>query len=127
MAGRFRYEWLRFSGTAERVAAAARFPRDSDWFSGHFPGNPIVPGVALIALAKEAVMAWERGEGRSVTITGIRRVRFRQPVKPDDEVELEAKRMSGREGPAYAFTISLRGEAVCSGVLRADIISGRSE
>lgn len=127
MTERFRYEWLRFSGTAERVAAAARFPRDSDWFSGHFPGNPIVPGVALIALAKEAVMAWERGEGRSATIPGIRRVRFRQPVKPDDEVELEAKRIFGREGPAYAFKISLRGEAVCSGILRADIIAGRSE
>jgi 3-hydroxyacyl-[acyl-carrier-protein] dehydratase len=120
---RFRYEWLQLSGTAERVAATARFPRDSDWFSGHFPGNPIVPGVALIALVEEAVIVRERGEGRSLAITGVRRVRFRLPVRPDDEVTLEATRMSGREGPAYAFTVCLTGEVACSGILTAEIIS----
>lgn len=118
MDAHFRYEWIRFSGTAERVEAAVRFPRDSDWFSGHFPGHPIVPGIALIAMVQDAVSTWERNQGRSVTIMGVRRVRFRLPVRPDDEVELEVKRSSGREEPSYAFTISLRGEAVCSGVLR---------
>jgi len=115
---RFRYEWVRFLGTAERVEAVVRFPRNSDWFSGHFPGRPIVPGIALIAMVREAVTTWERNQGRSVTIVGVRRVRFRLPVRPDDEVELEVKRSSGREGPSYAFTISRRGEAVCGGVLR---------
>ena len=127
MTGRFRHEWIRFSGTADRVEAAARFPLDSRWFSGHFPGHPIVPGIALLAMVREAVTTWERNRGRSVTIIGVRRVRFRLPVRPDNEVELEAKRISGREAPSYAFTISLAGESVCSGVLRVDIVSGRSE
>jgi 3-hydroxyacyl-[acyl-carrier-protein] dehydratase len=123
LTARFRHEWLQLSGAAERVAAEARFPSDSNWFSGHFPGNPIVPGVALIALVAEAVIVRERGEGRFLAITGIRRVRFRLPVKPDDTVILEATRMSGREGPTYAFTVSLAGEVACSGVLTAKIIS----
>ncbi|MCX5837809.1 MAG: MaoC/PaaZ C-terminal domain-containing protein [Deltaproteobacteria bacterium] len=122
MTARFRHEHLPLAGKAEHVAAAARFPGDSDWFSGHFPGNPIVPGVALIALVAEAVIERELGEGRSLAITGVRRVRFRLPVRPDDEVTLEATRMPGRQGPAYSFTVSLAGETVCSGLLTAAII-----
>jgi len=122
MSARFRYEYMPLSGTGERVVATARFPGDSDWFSGHFPGNPIVPGVALIALVAEAVIERERGEGRSLAITGVRRVRFRLPVSPEDEVTLEATRMPDRQGPAYSFTVCLAGEAVCSGVLTAAII-----
>ncbi|PIV05062.1 MAG: hypothetical protein COS57_07670 [Syntrophobacterales bacterium CG03_land_8_20_14_0_80_58_14] len=120
MTARFNHEWLRLSGKAERVVARARFPCDSYWFSGHFPGNPIVPGVALIALVEEAVGEQERSEGRSLTITGLRRVRFRLPVRPDDEVTLEAIRMPKKEGPAYVFNVYLAGESACSGVLTAE-------
>jgi 3-hydroxyacyl-[acyl-carrier-protein] dehydratase len=122
MTARFRHENLPLSGKAEHAAAAVRFPGDSDWFSGHFPGNPIVPGVALIALAAEAVIERERGEGRSLAITGVHRVRFRLLVRPDDEVTLETTRMPNPKGPAYAFTVSLAGETVCSGVLMAKIV-----
>lgn len=120
MSSRFNHEWLQLSGEAECVVASARFPRDSDWFSGHFPGNPIVPGVALIALVEEAVIARERSEGRSLAITGVRRVRFRLPVRPNDEVTLEAIRMPKKEGPAYVFNVYLAGESACSGVLTAE-------
>jgi 3-hydroxymyristoyl/3-hydroxydecanoyl-(acyl carrier protein) dehydratase len=122
MTARFCHENLPVSGKAERVVAAARFSGDSDWFSGHFPGNPIVPGVALIALAAESVIERERKEGRSVAITGVRKVRFRLPVKPDDEVTLEATRRPDPKGPAYAFTVYLAGETACSGVLTAEIV-----
>ena len=112
---------------AECIVAAARFPGDSDWFSGHFPDNPIVAGVALIALVEEAVIDRERGEGRSVAITGVRRVRFRLPVKPDDEVALEAIPASHPQGHSYTFTIRLAGETACSGILTAKIFPLRSD
>jgi 3-hydroxyacyl-[acyl-carrier-protein] dehydratase len=118
----FRHECLPSPETAGCVAAAVRFPGDSDWFSGHFPDNPIVPGVALIALAADAVIEREQGEGRSVAITGVRRVRFRLPVRPEDEVILEVTRMPDRQGPAYSFTLCVAGEAVCSGLLTAAIV-----
>ena len=120
MTSRFNHEWLRLSGEAERVVASARFPNDSVWFAGHFPDNPIVPWVALIALVVEAVSERERSEGRSLVITGVRLVRFRLPVRPDDEVTLEAIRMPKKEGPAYVFNIYLAGENACSGVLTAE-------
>jgi 3-hydroxyacyl-[acyl-carrier-protein] dehydratase len=120
MTSRFDHEWLRLSGEAERVVASARFPNDSAWFSGHFPDNPMVPGVALIALVVEAVRERERIEGRSLAITGVRRVRFRLPVRPGDEVTLEAIRMPKKDGPAYVFNVYLAGENVCSGVFTAE-------
>ena len=123
MTARFFHEHLPLSGKESgRVVAAARFPGDSDWFSGHFPGNPILPGVALIALVEEAVIERERGEGRSMAVTGVRRVRFRLPVRPDDEMTLEAMPMSHPKGPAYTFTIRLAGETACSGILTAEIV-----
>jgi 3-hydroxyacyl-[acyl-carrier-protein] dehydratase len=123
MSARFFHEHLPLTGKgAEQVVVAVRFPGDSDWFSGHFPGNPIVPGVALIALAAEAVVKRERGEGRSLAITGVRRVRFRLPVRPDDEVILEAVHMANPKGPSYAFTVRLAGETACSGIMTAEIV-----
>jgi 3-hydroxyacyl-[acyl-carrier-protein] dehydratase len=123
MAVGFYYECLPLPGMEGRAPAAVRFPYDSDWFSGHFLGNPIVPGVALIALAEEAVIERERAEGRSVAITAVRRVRFRLPVRPEDEVALEITRMPDRQGPAYSFTLSVAGEAVCSGLLMTAIVA----
>jgi len=121
----FDHERLPLSEAVERIVAAARFPEDSAWFSGHFPGNPIVPGVALIALVTEAVVEREWVAGRSLAITGVRRVRFRLPVRPGDEVTLEATPIPGAKEPAFAFTVSLAGEPACNGVLTARIIPAK--
>lgn len=79
-----------------------------------------MPGVALIALVAEAVSEKGRSEGRSLLITGVRRVRFRLPVRPSEEVTLEAVRMPKKEGTAYVFNVYLAGENVCGGVLMVD-------
>jgi 3-hydroxyacyl-[acyl-carrier-protein] dehydratase len=121
MIARFDHERLPLTAVAGRIVGAARFPADSAWFSGHFPGNPIVPGVALIALVADAVIEQEKIAGRSVAITGVRRVRFRLPVKPGDDVTLEATQVTGPKGPSFAFTVCLAGEPACNGVLAAEI------
>lgn len=122
----FDHERLPSSESMERIVAAARFPEESAWFSGHFPGNPIVPGVALIALVSEAVIEQERVAGRSLAITGVRRVRFRLPVGPGDKVTLEATAVPGGREPAFAFTVFLAGEPACNGVLTARIIPAKN-
>ena len=57
-------------------------------FDGHFPGNPIVPGVCLIAAARvfaEEVLA------RPLSITEIRQCRFRRPVQAGERAEVRLR------------------------------------
>ena len=108
------------SGSGVMIRALAQ--SGSPWFSGHFPGEPILPGIAILSMVKEAVLAEESRKGRRIRIHGINRVRFRLPVRPDDLLTL-AFSMSGQEGKlAYPFKVSMDGKAVCSGVISAGIL-----
>jgi len=123
----FRQELSQLAGTAERMTAAAAVPGGSAWYAGHFPGNPILPGIAILALVKEAIVTAELREGRHAVITGIGRVRFRLPVKPDDPMMLEITREKRRDGMAYLFSVNLAGEAACTGVFSARLAEGPGE
>ncbi|MDA8085636.1 MAG: 3-hydroxyacyl-ACP dehydratase FabZ [Nitrospiraceae bacterium] len=70
------------------------------FFSGHFPGNPIMPGVLIIeALAQTAgVLAFKSGmQGKAVYFMSIDKVKFRKPVVPGDQVHLEVKVLQHRD------------------------------
>jgi 3-hydroxyacyl-[acyl-carrier-protein] dehydratase len=107
------------SGTADQITASASVPGDSAWYDGHFPGHPLLPGIAILALVEEAILAAEIEEGRTMRITGVGRVRFRLPVRPDEELALKISRQEGRGGWTYLFTVSLAGEPACTGAFTA--------
>jgi 3-hydroxyacyl-[acyl-carrier-protein] dehydratase len=102
-----------------RAAAASGSP----WFSGHFPGDPILPGIAILAMVKEAILAEESAKGRMVRVEAVRRVRFRLPVKPDDTLTLSFSLSRQEENISYTFKVSLDEKAVCSGVIAASLLS----
>jgi len=62
------------------------------YFEGHFPGRPILPAVALLALVVDALA---RESGRSVPLRAIPFLRLRQPVGPGDRLSLAARRREG--------------------------------
>jgi 3-hydroxyacyl-[acyl-carrier-protein] dehydratase len=73
---------------------ARKTVRDEDC-AGHFPGNPIMPGVLMVeALAQAgavAVLAEEENRGKLALFAGIDDVRFKRVVRPGDELTLECE------------------------------------
>lgn len=69
--------------------------KGSEFFlQGHFPGNPIVPGVILCEILAQAACVLvhdEMPEGGLAVYTGMDRVRFRSPVRPQDTVEARCR------------------------------------
>ena len=60
---------------------------DEFFLKGHFPGNPIVPGVILLEILAQSactLMAGHLENGQLPVYTGLNNVKFRSPVKPGD-------------------------------------------
>jgi 3-hydroxyacyl-[acyl-carrier-protein] dehydratase len=80
----------------QRIVAIKNVTINEPFFVGHFPGQPIMPGVLIveaIAQAGGALMLTEV-EDRSeklMVFTGIERARFRRPVVPGDQLRIEVE------------------------------------
>ena len=63
------------------------------YFAGHFPGNPVMPGVLILeALAQTgamAILSLPENQGKTAYFAGIDKAKFKQMVRPGDTLELE--------------------------------------
>ena len=105
------------------ISAVVVAKTGSPWFDGHFPGQPILPGIALLAMAFEAAQEQEAREGNRIRLKAVKRVRFKKPVRPDEPFTVAVKREQKESGISYSFTILLGGEAGCTGILAVETIS----
>ena len=96
----------------ELAACRKTFSPDEPFFAGHFPDDPIVPGVILTeALAQTAGLAGG-GEGRAFRLTAIKSMKFPGAVRPQEEIALRAEKR-GAVGGLWQFEVSARvGERV---------------
>lgn len=64
-----------------------------DFFAGHFPGQPVMPGVltieALAQVGAVAILSKEEFKGKTAFFGGINKCKFRGMVKPGDKLKLE--------------------------------------
>lgn len=78
---------------------ATIFNRDDPMFAGHFPGNPLVPGVILAeALAQTAGIAAAVSDSEETKprflLSGIRAMKFFQAVRPEERIILRATKLA---------------------------------
>ncbi len=102
-----------------RWESTLRFDPSSEWFSGHFDECPLVPGVALLALAAELVKRQGDEQGRHLEVSGFSRVRFKQMVSPNEELNVSMAAMPSGPEAELDFHISCRGDTVAQGLLKA--------
>lgn len=91
------------------------------FFTGHFPGDPIMPGVLIVeALAQiGGILAYASdpfdASGSLMYFLGIDKTKFRHPVRPGDRLDLEVKALGH-----HSNVWKLRGEATVNGTLCAE-------
>ena len=76
---------------------------ESEWyFKGHFPGNPIMPGVliteSLAQAGAVAILSVPENKGKNALFGGINNMKFKKMVVPGDRLKLEVKIIK-RKGP----------------------------
>ena len=123
----------------DSIRASYRFRTDESFYKGHFPGNPVTPGVILIeAMAQTGVVALGiyllLKQGMTVSeVKGVTplfafadQVEFTGIVRPGEKVMLSGEKIYLRRGNLKARCSVARenGEVVCSGVLTGTGVTG---
>jgi 3-hydroxyacyl-[acyl-carrier-protein] dehydratase len=111
----------------DRIVAHKLVSRNEPHFEGHFPGNPVMPGVLIIeALAQAGAILAARATNfdprrQVIYFMGMEAVKFRRPVVPGDVLQLEVVPL--RKGGAVW---KMRGEAKVGGqvVAEAELLAG---
>ncbi len=95
---------------ATEITASVTTDGNSSWFSGHFPNNPILPGIAQLKMVAELIA---ESAGGNLRVTGLSRVKFRKIVRPGELLEIHVTNDNTEHH--YIFRITSGDEDVCSG------------
>ena len=98
---------------------------DEDYFKGHFPNNPVMPGVIILeALAQASgilgfkTMNKTPEEGSIYVFAGVDKVRFRKRVGPEDVIHLYSEVINEKKGIwKFETRAEVDGDLVCSATI----------
>ncbi len=92
-------------------ATVLRIAANHPSLPGHFPGQPIVPGVVLLDCVLQEAERWLQ---RSVRVVALPNAKFTAPLLPEQPAELQLK----LEADELRFTISRDGAPIAQGLFR---------
>ncbi len=104
----------------EKAVCIKNVSEDEYYFKGHFPGNPIMPGVLIVeSLAQAgavAILSKEENKGKNALFAGIDKMKFKRIVKPGDTLNLEVNIIK-QKGPIGVGEgkATVNGELACKG------------
>jgi len=112
----------------EKVVGIKNVTYNEPYFPGHFPGHPVMPGVLILeAMAQTGAVlildAIENNEEKVAYFMSIDGVKFRKPVLPGDQIQIEVDMVRFRMGSCkMAAKAFVSGELVCEAELMAAIV-----
>ncbi len=111
---------------SERAVGIKNVTINEPFFQGHFPGNPVMPGVLLIeCMAQVAGCLFFSADAdpaaKLMYLTGVDKARFRRPVLPGDQIVVTAEIVTVKSS-----LVKMKAEARVDGALcaEAEIMSG---
>ncbi len=104
----------------KRIVAIKNVTANEQFFQGHFPGAPVMPGVLIVeAMAQCAAILFLRDlpdrDRKLYLFGGVDKARFRRPVVPGDQLRLECELLQRRSN-----SVKIRGVATVGGELVAE-------
>jgi len=104
------------------IEALVHVPTDSPWFLGHFPGEPILPGIALVHMVKQAILKHAEARNERIKLDTLRKIRFVQPVRPGETLSINISGEESGEETLFSFKVANSENIVCSGLIIAQMI-----
>tara|TARA_X000001036_G_scaffold433759_1_gene471939 strand:- start:669 stop:1112 length:444 start_codon:yes stop_codon:yes gene_type:complete len=109
----------------KEIHARKYISQDAYFLEGHFPDNPIFPGVIIIEALGQAsgilgfiTMGKTPEEGSIYVLAGVDKVRFRKRVRPGDTIDLYSKVLGEKRGIwKFDCRAELDNELICSAVI----------
>ncbi|MCD6386252.1 3-hydroxyacyl-ACP dehydratase FabZ [Candidatus Sumerlaeota bacterium] len=84
----------------KRIVGIKNVSINEPFFVGHFPGEPVMPGVLLIEAMAQAgavlILSEPKNQGKIVFLAGVDNARFRRPVVPGDQIKIQVDVLSQR-------------------------------
>jgi len=106
----------------DKVEGCFLVPKNSSWFSGHFPNDPILPGIALLGMVHDTLRAYAANLGERIVIKEFKRIRFRQIVRPGTRLTVFITLGSGAESHKVTFECNLDNSKACDGTILVDMV-----
>lgn len=106
--------------SAVAMTRQVAIPSESPWFEGHFPGDPLLPGIAQLHLVMETIRA---ALGEKIRLAGLKRVRFKRMIRPEEAIDIAADPVQDKPG-MYRFQLTIDGENACSGLMMTESTEG---